>query len=220
MGPVGVPATVLLADDHASTRAGVRMALEGKGFTLCAEAEDARGAVEAALRERPDICLLDVHMPGNGITAAAEIGLQLPETAVVMLTVSTDEHDLFASLRAGARGYLLKDTNPDRLPLALQGVLHGEAALPRVLVTRVIDEFRRRDRRRLYLRARPATAQLTEREWDVLELMRDGLSTAEIGERLSISPVTVRRHVSEILRKLRVPDRESALRLLAEQPAG
>jgi DNA-binding NarL/FixJ family response regulator len=209
---------VLLADDHPSTRAGVRLALEAKGLTICAEAEDAAGAVDAAVRERPDLCLLDIGMPGNGIAAAAEIGELLPDTPVVMLTVSTNEEDLFAALRAGARGYLLKDTNPDRLPLALQGVLDGEAALPRILVTRVIEEFAKRSRRRGFLNRKQLgpDARLTEREWDVLELMREGRTTAEIGERLSVSPVTVRRHISQILRKLRVPDRQAALRLLQE----
>jgi DNA-binding NarL/FixJ family response regulator len=216
------PIRVLLADDHPSTRAGVRLALEGQGFLVCAEAEDAAGAVEAAVRERPDLCVLDIGMPGSGIAAAAEIGELLPEIPVVMLTVSTNEEDLFAALRVGARGYLLKDTNPERLPLALRGVLEGEAALPRTLVTLVIEEFGKRARRRRLLNREHfgPEARLTEREWDVLELLREGLATAEIGERLSISPVTVRRHVSEILRKLKVPSREAALRLLEEPVAG
>ena len=142
------PIRVVLADDHTPTRAGIRRALEGHGFVILAEAEDAPAAIEAARRERPDLCLLDVRMPGGGIAAAAEIGLELPDTAIVMLTVSTDEADLFAALRAGARGYLLKDTDPDRLPLALLGVVSGEAAVPRVLVSRVIDEFTRREKPR------------------------------------------------------------------------
>jgi DNA-binding NarL/FixJ family response regulator len=206
---------LLLADDHPPTRAGIRHALEADGFTICAEAEDAESAVEAAARERPDMCLLDVRMPsGGGIRAAAEISELLPSTAIVMLTVSLDESDLFDALRAGADGYLLKDTDPGRLPFALRGVLDGEAALPRTLAARVIEEFRSHEGRRRLLLERQHGAKLTAREWQVLEGLRQGVTTAAIAERLSVSPVTVRRHVSEVLRKLRVSNREAAVRLL------
>jgi DNA-binding NarL/FixJ family response regulator len=212
--------TVMLADDHAAVRAGIRLALAGEGFEVVAEAADGPGAVEAALREHPDIALLDVRMPGGGIKAAEEIAQALPDTTVVMLTVSRDDDDLFAALRAGAAGYLLKDTDPGRLPFALRGVLEGEAALPRGLVARLIDEFRTRGKRRRLPLMRQRGVELTEREWEVLEFLHDGLTTAEIAERLSISPVTVRRHVSEILKKLRVTSREEAVRLLAESGSG
>jgi DNA-binding NarL/FixJ family response regulator len=206
---------VLLADDHPATRTGIRVALEEGGFDVCAEVGDAEEAIEGALREQPDLCLLDVRMPrGGGIRAAAEISERVPSAAIVMLTVSLEECDLFDSLRAGADGYLLKDTDPQRLPLALQGVLDGEAALPRTLATRVIEEFRSRDgRRRLLLERRHGT-KLTAREWEVLEGLRQGRSTAEIGADLRVSPVTVRRHSSEIVRKLRVRDRAAAVRLI------
>jgi DNA-binding NarL/FixJ family response regulator len=205
---------VLVADDHPPTRAGVRMALEANGFEVCAEVGDAGSAIEAARRELPEVCLLDIHMPGDGIHAAEEISRELPETAVVMLTVSRTDSDLFDALRAGASGYLLKDIDPARLPLALHGVLEGEAALPRQLVALLIEEFReRKRRRRIPLRGR-RSAELTDREWEVLELMRQGCSTEEIAARLFISPVTVRTHVSAILRKLHVPTREAAIELL------
>ena len=206
--------TVLIADDHPATRAGVRLALERGGFVVCAEVPDGPSAIEAALRERPDVCLLDINMPGNGIEATKAIVRQLPETAVVMLTVSRSDADLFDALRAGASGYLLKDTDPARLPHALRGVLDGEAALPRRLVALVIDEFRERRRRRRLPLVKGRGVDLTEREWEVLELLREGLSTAEIGSRLFIAPVTVRTHVSAILKKLHVPDREAAVQLL------
>jgi DNA-binding NarL/FixJ family response regulator len=212
MLPAPEPLTVVLADDHAPTRAGVREVLTRAGFRVVAEVGDADGAVEATEREQPDVCVLDVYMPGNGIAAATRIAKVRPETAVVMLTVSRDDEDLFASLRAGALGYLLKDTDPERLGHALRGVLAGEAALPRALVARVIDEFRDRGRRRLPVTERGV--ELTSREWEVLELLRGDLSTAEIAERLFVSQVTVRSHVASVLKKLGVPDRKAALALL------
>lgn len=204
-------ARVLIADDHPPTRAGVRWALEHDGeFEVCAELSSATDAVEAARELRPDIALLDIHMPGGGIHAAAEITTALPDTAVVMLTVSRDDADLFAALRAGARGYLLKDIDPARLPIALRGVLSGEAALPRGLVAHLIDEFRTRDS--VSGRRAGLLATLTEREWEVLTLMQEGLPTTEMAARMFVTPVTVRTHVSAILRKLQVSDRAAAVR--------
>jgi DNA-binding NarL/FixJ family response regulator len=168
--------------------------------------------VEAAERERPDICLLDIQMPGSGIHAAEEIAMKVPDAAVVMLTVSRSDRDLFDALRVGASGYLLKDMDPERLPLALRGVLEGEAALPRHLVALVIEEFRERGRRRPLLKKRGVV--LTNREWEVLELMNQGLTTFEIADGLFIEPVTVRTHVSAILKKLHVSSRKEALQLI------
>jgi DNA-binding NarL/FixJ family response regulator len=206
---------VLVADDHLGLRTGTRIALEDGGFMICAEAADGPGAVEAALRERPDVCLIDVVMPGGGIEAAARIAAALPDTAIVMLTVSDDEEHLFGAIRAGASGYLLKDMDPDRLPAALRGVLAGEAAFPRRLVTRVVEEFSERQRRRVPLPA-GGRAELTGREWETLELLRAGNTTSATARRLGISEVTVRRHISEAVRKLRVPDRRAAMELLEE----
>lgn len=213
-----MPLTVVVADDHAPTRVGVRGALADGGFRVVAEAGRADAAVDAARRERPDVCVLDVNMPGGGIAAAARITEELPGTAVVMLTVSRDDEDLFAALRAGARGYLLKDMDPGRLAAALRGVLSGEAALPRTLVARLIGEFRvdGRPSRRL---GRRRGATLTAREGEVLELLRREMTTAEIAHRLGVADVTVRRHVSAILAKLRVPDRKAMARLFADERA-
>jgi DNA-binding NarL/FixJ family response regulator len=198
-------------------RSGVRQSLVEAGFDVVGEASDAPSAVSLAECERPDLCLLDVHMPGGGIRAASDIVERLPETAVVMLTVSRNDEDLFDALRAGAAGYLLKDTDPERLPHALRGVLAGEAAVPRALVTRVIDEFRTRGRRRRVPLPGRRGVELSSREWEVLDLLREGCTTAEIAHRLFVSPVTVRRHVSAVLRKLDVPDRASAVDLLERE---
>ncbi len=207
----------MLADDHATARLGVRLALEDGGFHVVAEAVDARSAVEAALEHRPDLCLLDVYMPGRGIAAAAELAEALPDMPIVMLSVSDTSEDLFEALHAGACGYLLKDTDPQRLPFALAAVLDGEAPLPRVLTARLITEFRRRGSERRTSDADGAWVTLSERESEVLELLRTELSTKQIAHRLGISPVTVRRHISDLVRKLRVADRDAALRLTSAQ---
>ena len=206
---------ILIADDHAPTRAQIRDVLEAEpDFDVCAEAPDAPGAISAALREQPDICILDIRMPGSGVAAAWEITARIPSTRVVMLTVSRDDTDLFAALRAGASGYLLKDIDPGRLAAELRVVVAGEVALPAGLVTRLAAEFRDRSPRRRRVVPGPELPPLTSREWEVLELLRQGQSTGEIASTLSVSPATVRSHVAGILHKLRVPDRESAIRLV------
>lgn len=208
----GHPIRVLVADDHAPTRADVREILEADPrFQVVAESADAAAAVERAVAERPDVCLLDVRMPGSGVSAAWEISARLPQTKIVMLTVSREDRHLFAALRAGASGYLLKDMDPGRLPHALSDVLEGKAALPRELTARLVDEFRDRGPRRRRTVAEGPFAALTSREWQVLDLLRQELSTAEIARRLSLSPVTVRTHVNSILKKVRAPNREALL---------
>lgn len=206
--------TVVLADDHPVIRLGVRMALMRGGFEVLAEAADRDDAVEAVLREQPDVCLLDINMPGGGIEAAAILAKAAPATAVVMLTVSESPDDLLSALRSGAKGYLPKDTSPDRLPAALYGVLKGEAALPRTLVGRVLHEFRRL----------PAPTEspvevdgveLTARESEILRMLGTGLSTIQISERLSLSPITVRRHISAGVAKLGAADRDAAMQAIA-----
>ena len=212
---VSAPLRVVIADDHAPTRAGVRQALEADGWQVAGEAFDGPGAVRLAVEFQPDVCVLDIHMPGSGIKAAGDIARLLPSTAVVMLTASRDDEDLFDALRVGASGYLLKDMDPDRLPAALKGVLAGEAALPRELVARVLEEFRGRPRRRRLPRGR-ATARLTSREVEVFQMLGQGLTTEQIGKRLFVSPVTVRGHVSTTLKKLQVKSRAEALKVLAQ----
>jgi DNA-binding NarL/FixJ family response regulator len=205
--------TVVLADDHPAIRLGVRMAITGEGFEVVAEAADRDSAVEAVLREEPDICLLDIYMPGGGIEAAATLARSAPATAVVMLTVSASPDDMLAALRVGAKGYLLKDTSPERLPAALRGVLDGEAALPRTLLGQILPQFRHLPDSN----AAPLLVHgvaLTARESEVLRLLRSGLSTSEISERLSLSPVTVRRHISAAVAKLGAADRDDAIRAI------
>jgi DNA-binding NarL/FixJ family response regulator len=212
-------ARVLIADDHAPTRSGVRQSLEAGGFEVVAEAADGEQAIALAREKKPDVCLLDISMPGGGgIKAASAITDEMPETAVVMLTAFAGDDELFDSLKAGAAGYLLKETDPERLPFALRGILDGEAAVPRRLVARLIDEFRSQGRRRRVPIGGKRGPELTTRQWEVLELMGEGDTTTEIGRRLDVSPTTVRRHVSDILAKLGVSDRREAIALFSEEP--
>ena len=206
--------TVVLADDHPMIRLGVRMALMRGGFQVCAEAADRDGAIEAVLRERPDICLLDVYMPGGGIEAAETLSRAAPATAVVMLTVSASPDDMLAALRCGAKGYLAKDTSPERLPAALCGVLRGEAALPRTLVGSVLHAFRDLPAPEA-VPVRVDGVELTARESEIMRLLSSGLSTHEIGDLLSLSPVTVRRHISAGVAKLGADSRDEAIRAIA-----
>ena len=209
------PLRVLIADDHEPTREDVRRALEGdETFEICAVVADAAQAVQAAVCQRPDICVLDVRMPGSGVAAAWEIAARLPDAKIVMLTVSDDDADLFAALRAGADGYLLKTMNLGRLPAALIGVCSGEAAIQRTLVARVLDRFHGREPRwRQVVGGEIAGQRLTSREWEVLELLAQRLSTAEIARKLVLSASAVRVHIASIVHKLEVADRAAAVEL-------
>ena len=216
VNPSGVPSApvrVVMADDHARLRAVIRRALEDGGCQVLGEAATAAEAVALTVSQQPDVALLDIHMPGSGIFAASEISRQVPDTAIVMLTQSAEDDDLFDSLRAGAVGYLLKDTDPASLAAALRGVLAGEGVMSPRLVAKVMDQFRAPTKRR-FGRSSPAAAKLSAREWEVMQLLSQGLSTDEVAGRLFVSPTTVRVHVSTVLKKLRVQDRESAFRLL------
>jgi len=206
----------VIADEQPTMRSAVRGLLERDGFEVCGEASDPEAAVEAALRERPDICLIGVLMPESGIRATRRITTALPQTAVVILTTSESRDHLVGAIRAGAIGYLLTSANLEELGSILRGVLAGEAAIPRTLVAQLVSELQAHGRRRAVVSAR-GRAALTAREWEVMELVCEGLGTGEIAERLLVSPVTVRRHVSAILRKLGVEDRAAAVALVERQ---
>jgi len=213
------PLRVLVADDHAPTRDDVQRALErDERFRICAFAADAAAAIQAAVRERPDVCLLDIRMPGGGLAAAWEIAARLPQTKIVMLTVSDDDADLVAAVRAGADGYLLKTMNFQRLPDALDGVRSGEAAMPRILVARLLGHFHGKEPRWRKLATDDRIgSRLTSREWEVLELLAQGLTTREIARKLVLSPSAVRVHIAAVVRKLGVRDRAAAVDLFRER---
>jgi DNA-binding NarL/FixJ family response regulator len=212
---------VLLADDHAPTREDLRWALTQGGLSVCAEASDAAHAVQLALETSPDICLLDVRMPGGGVAAAWEIAARLPTTKVVMLSVSDEDTDLFSALRAGAVGYLVKDLDLRLLPRALRDVADGKAAIPRALVTRMVKQFHTNEPRfRTTAMTTDLGPRLTSREWDVLAALSEGLSTREISRRLQIKPSGVRAHISALVHKLGAADRDEAVARFRDSTSG
>jgi DNA-binding NarL/FixJ family response regulator len=207
---------VVIADDHARYRGVIRSALETSDCEVVAEAATAEDAVRACEEHRPDVALLDIHMPGSGVRAAHEITARQPEIVVVMLTASAEEEDLFDSLRAGATGYLLKDTDPATLASALRATLAGEAALTPRLLIRILDEFRAPTKAR-FRRGSRQGARLSSREWEVMTLLVEGASTDQVARRLFISRTTVRVHISSVLKKLRVSTRDEAITLLRDR---
>jgi len=204
---------VLIAADHLPTRTGVRLALAGSAEV--SEAEDADDAVATAVRDHPNVCVVDFSPPGRGIRATAEITSKVPGAMVIVMTRRIDEDEFIAAVRAGATGYVSQGIDPARLPYVIRGVMRGEAAVPRRFVGRLIDELRGRERRRHLELHEQRRVELTPREWDVVEGLRQGMSTREIAQSLGISEVTVRRHLSGVHQKLGVRTRSELLQLVA-----
>jgi two-component system nitrate/nitrite response regulator NarL len=204
--------SIVIADGNATFRAGVSAALRASGFSVVAEAHNATTAVAAAIRHHADLCLIDIDMPGDGLNAVSAIARRSPSTTIVVLTASSESEDLLAALERGASGYLLKTIAPDELAKTLRAARNGQPALSRAMVPVLIRQVRGRPQRRITLP--DGQIELSVREWDVAELLRDGLNTVEIGRRLGISPVTVRRHVAAVLKKLGARSRPDAIQLL------
>lgn len=213
--------SVLIADDHAPTRDAVRQSLRKRGIRVCAEAGNAVQAVQLALETKPDICLLEVRMPGGGVAAAWEIAARVPTTKIVMLTVSDADVDFFSALRAGAVGYLVKDIDLGRLPRVLRDAAEGTPAISPALIGRMLTQFRSKEPR--FRTTDVATDQgprLTSREWDVLAALAEGLSTRAIARRLQLTPGAVRANVSHLLHKLGMASRDEAVSFFRETRDG
>jgi DNA-binding NarL/FixJ family response regulator len=208
-------ARVVVADACAPTRAGLRLAVERGGLEVCAEVSHASALVAAATRCGAELVVLPVDLPGEALRVVAELGRALPAARIVVLTDVQDEDELLAAVLAGASGYLGKDVSAQRLPQILCAVLAGEAAVPRHLTDRLLAEVRARHHRRVLLE-RDVSTPLTDREWDMAQLLVEGRGTAEIARRLRISEVTVRRHISSLVAKLGARDRRSAVALIRE----
>jgi DNA-binding NarL/FixJ family response regulator len=209
---------VMLVDDHALVRSAVRGALAAPDIEVVAEASSAEAAVDLALRERPDVILLDVDMPGmSGLQLIRELRPRLPDTQIVMLSVSGDERNVLEAMRHGASGYLTKDLGPEALQRAVRGIRDGDLAMSRRMAARTLRRF---------IEGGSASAEgsalsvLSSRELQVLGNLADGLTDREIAEALVISPRTVESHVSSILRKLEVRNRAEAAMRYREARSG
>ncbi len=199
---------ILLVDDHILFRKGIANLLNSQPeFTVVGEAGDGFEGLEKARALKPDLILMDVTMPRcTGPEATRLILREMPDAQIVMLSVSDDDQDLFAAVRAGAMGYLLKSIKPDELFARLRGIAAGEAPISRLMATKILREFARSP---VQPEPRPAEwpQELTERERQVLQCVAKGMSNREIGETLKIAENTVKNHVRSILDKLHLNNR-------------
>ena len=208
-----MPDRVLIADDDRVVRRVIGAALKQAGFEVCGQVASADEAIELALQTAPDLCLLDIYMPGSGIRAAEEICRRLPEAKVVMLTSSARDQDLIDSLRAGARGYLPKDIDARFLRETLEKVLEGEVVMPPKLVAKAIRGGRTQGGRLVGLRD-GRRVELSATQLELLDMLIDGRTNDEIAERQSVRRTDVEREIAGILALLEVPDTGAAVRLL------
>jgi two-component system, NarL family, nitrate/nitrite response regulator NarL len=201
---------VAVADDHPMFRAGVVASLrEVADIEVVGEADDAASALALARSELPDVIILDIAMPGSGLSAAREIATACPATRIVMLTVSEDEDDLLAAVKSGASGYVLKGAGAGELVSVIRSVNAGEVYVAPALAWGMLREMQT-----------PRTSpfdELTEREREVLELVAEGLSNQEIGDRLGLAEKTIKHYMTNILGKLQVRSRVEAALLVARE---
>ena len=203
-----MPIKVLLVDDHKIVRQGVQAYLHTlKDIQVVAEADSGIAAINAVAEHQPDVILMDLEMPGelDGIAATRRIRKLRPETQVIVVTSHHQDEYIFPAVRAGAISYLLKDVEPDELAAAIRKAAHGEAVLDSRVASRIVQELQglRKDE------VNPFT-ELSEREFEVLQLIAAGKSNAEIAETLVIGESTVKTHIGNILKKLHLDDRTQA----------
>ena len=208
---------VLVADDQEIIRTGLSIILNHQpDIEVVGQAPDGQQAIELAHALKPDVVLMDIKMPGvNGIQATRRIVSDLPKTQIVILTTYDIDDWVFDGIRAGAIGYLLKDTVGDTLAEAVRGALRGESQIDPTVARKVLREVQRyvpsRAAQPLPVTDEPPLEQLTEREEEVLTLMATGLSNKDIAARLKLSEGTVKNHISAILAKLHANDRTQAV---------
>jgi DNA-binding NarL/FixJ family response regulator len=200
--------TVLIVDDHPLFRKGIRTLLESMpDIEVIGEAISGKEAVEMATTHQPDVVLMDLQMPGgSGLGAIRELGKSSPNIRILVVTLFEDDESVFAALRAGARGYILKDADEEEMMRAIRAVGEGEAIFSPAIASRLMDYFAASRS----LIPQEVFPELTEREREILTLIARGKTNAEIAAELTISLKTVRNHVSNIYSKLQVADRTQA----------
>jgi DNA-binding NarL/FixJ family response regulator len=199
--------TILLADDHNVLRQGMAQMLDAQAdMKVVAQAGDGSKAVNLARMHRPDIILMDIKMPEmDGVEAARRITAELPETGIIILTMYRRDDYVFEAIKAGARGYLLKEAELDELLTAIHAVARGEAVIDPAIASRVLAEFRQPQETE-----KTSESALSDRDVDILRLVAQGLSNQEIGEHLFISEKTVRNRLSLVFRQLHLKNRTEA----------
>jgi DNA-binding NarL/FixJ family response regulator len=203
----------VIAGPGLATWTGIKIALEASGIEVCGWADTAQELVAEVARTDPDSCLIDVALEG-GIQTASDLSTRAPRTVVILLAETPELEECIQAIQAGAVGYVSTSISTGRLPEVVRSVLAGELAIPRAFMAVLVDRLRdRSSRRQLFLRHHRGV-ELTAREWEVLDLMHEGLGTQGIAEQLLISDVTVRRHIGAALKKLQVQSRKEALALL------
>jgi DNA-binding NarL/FixJ family response regulator len=217
-GASAEPVRVVVVDDHPVFRDGLTGALAAtRDLEVVAACPDGETGVGAAIEWQPDVVVMDLHLPGlSGIEATRRIVAASPHVAVLVLTMVEEQDTVFAAIRAGARGYLLKGASPEDIVRGVRSVARGEAVFGPGIAERVLTYF-------ADARARPQPAafpELTDRENEVLRLIAAGARNADIAARLVISPKTVRNHISNIFAKLQVADRSDAIALAREAGLG
>lgn len=210
------PIRVLLVDDHSLFRKGLAGLLaREKEFKVVGEAQDGVEAVKLAKGLKPDLVLMDIYMPGSdGLEATRRIRDALPSTRVVILTISEEDRNLFEAIKCGAHGYLLKKVEPEELFEMLRGVFRGEAPISRATATKVLNEFAEQARRSP---EKVPAETLSPKEREVLQLLTEGLTNKEIGNRLGIAENTVKNHLKNILGKLHLANRVQAATFAIEK---
>jgi DNA-binding NarL/FixJ family response regulator len=200
---------VLLADDHPTFRRGLRALLDSlEGIEVVGEAPDGEAVVEMARELTPDVVVMDLNMPGtNGVEATRRIVAELPGVAVLVLTMLDEDESVFAAMRAGARGYVVKGADTEDVLRALESVARGNAVFGPAVASRVLSYLSSP----LSARDPVLFPELSDREREVLELVARGMSNGDIARTLVVSPKTVRNHVSNVFTKLQVADRAEAI---------
>ncbi|EFH88234.1 response regulator [Ktedonobacter racemifer] len=201
--------TVLIVDDHQFFRDGVRALLDAQSdMEYVGEATTGEEAIRLSAEMQPDVVLMDVHMPGmGGVDATHQIMKNSPQIRVLVVTMFEDDHLVFAAMRAGARGYLLKGVRHEDMVRAIRAVGNGDAIFSPAIATKLVSYFSTLQPAHLA----PVFPELSQREREILALLAQGCKNAEIAERLVVSPKSVRNYVSNVISKLQVADRAQAI---------